>query len=103
MPAGKLEIGEEPITAVIREMYEETGYKADMASLAPFETFYVRYPDVDFVFHTFHHILSTRPVITIDQKESKDYRWVEPRQALELPLIPDEDACIREFCARRLQ
>jgi hypothetical protein len=49
------------------------------------------------MYHLFHTRLDARPEIVLSKNEHKAYQWITPRKSLELPLIPDEDACIKLF------
>lgn len=95
LPAGKSEAGETPVQALVREIREETGIVVEAASLVPRETWYVEHADRKFVFHTFSLALDEQPTITLHPDEHHEYRWVTPLEALELPLVPDQDTCIR--------
>lgn len=103
VPAGKVDAGENIIEAIQREIVEEIQYKIDSEKLDYFDKLFVRYPSYDFVYHIFHHICERMPVVVLNSDEHKDSCWVEPQQALEMNLIPDEDACIKLFFKDRLQ
>jgi len=96
VPAGKVDEGESKEDSIRREIAEETGHQIE-SSITLFETEYVRYPEYDFTYHIFHHTVPTRPDIVIEPSEHKEYRWMTPHDALQLPLIQDEDACIKLF------
>jgi len=57
----------------------------------------VRFPDYDFIYHIFHEVLDELPEVSINPGEHKDFQWVEPAKTLGLPLMMDEDACIKMF------
>jgi 8-oxo-dGTP diphosphatase len=96
-PAGKIDLGETPLEAIIREIREETGLIKQPTDLTHFNTVYVRYPDLDFTYHTFVTQFSERPVITINSTEHSEYTWVTPQQALTMPLILDFPECIQIY------
>ena len=94
-PAGKVNAHEDLLTAILRELKEEIGLTPDPKELTLFESYYVRYPEYDFKYHVYRLVLKVRPTIRINPAEHKGYRWIQPREALALDLIPDEDSCIK--------
>jgi len=94
VPAGKLEGEEDRLQAMVRELKEETGLSINKTDLELLDKVFVSYPDYDFVYHIFRLRLDHQPEITINQQEHQDFRWVQPRQALELNLIKDLDSCL---------
>ena len=97
MPAGKIDKGEDLLTAIIREINEETGISAEPDQFKYFDKFYVRYPDYDFTYHIFHLLVETKPTLNINSNEHKNSVWKTPQKYLELDLIQDEDFCIQAF------
>lgn len=95
IPGGKRDEDEDALTALLREIFEETGIRMERSAVVRRETFYVRYPDFDFIYERFSYALAGVPVVTLSPKEHKAFRWVTPEEALELPLIEDEDVGIR--------
>ena len=95
LPAGKVELGESHAEAVVREVQEESGINLLPEKLAYLGLQYVRYPDYDFIYHMYRAVLDHPPVVTLSVGEHQDYRWVTAAEALSLPLIEDQDACIR--------
>ena len=97
LPAGKIEKGEELSASITREVAEETGLKIPQEKLEYFQKIYVKYPDYDQIFHVFHSQLACREEIKINPEEHKDYKWISPQKALNLPLIRDLKAVIELF------
>lgn len=97
VPAGKLEIGEDATSAVIREVKEETKILINPKELKKFKLVYVRYPEIDFEYHMFYIQLKEKPEVILDGKESSNYMWTTKENALKLPLIPDEGPCVELF------
>ena len=95
VPAGKVEDNERALDAMLRELEEETGYKANHNELTLSHTLYVRYPDYDFVYHIFALPLGERHEVVVEEKAHKDFEWVTPQQALTKELILDMDTCIK--------
>jgi 8-oxo-dGTP pyrophosphatase MutT (NUDIX family) len=97
MPAGKVDEDEDVLDALVREVEEEIGLKTKHENYKYFEGYYVRYPDYDLFFHIYHLPIKEKPTIILRSNEHKDYRWLKPKDALNLNLIQDEDACIKYF------
>ena len=62
-----------------------------------FEGYYVRYPKFDYIYHVYHLPVLKKPRIDLKMDEHKNYKWIKPKDALKLDLIPDEDMCIKYF------
>ncbi len=97
VPAGKIDEGESPINALLRELKEETGIVITESQLAYFDKLYVKYPEFDFVYYMFHLKLADKPSILINSTEHKTFEWASPEEALEKQLILDQDFCIKLF------
>lgn len=98
VPAGKIEKGEDPREAVIREVCEETGICLDDDCLAEIGTLYVRYPHVDFVYHMFTQKCTQRPTVYLSD-EHQEYCWVNLDDLLEFPLISGAHESFQHFKA----
>ncbi len=97
VPAGKIEMGEEASTGIIREIKEETTIDILPNHLVFFKQLFVRYPNYDFTYNIFHASLPNEPKIKIDSTAHQEYLWVTPQEALNMNLIPDEAPCIKLF------
>lgn len=97
VPAGKVHTGETFPETMVRELSEETGITASAENLKYFGKVFVRYPEYDFMYHTFHLSLNKKPEVTIHADEHKDFAWVTPQKALAMNLMLDEDTCIKSF------
>jgi 8-oxo-dGTP pyrophosphatase MutT (NUDIX family) len=97
VPAGKVEKGETPDAAMIRELEEETGYRAKKNIPKLVRTVYVRYPEYDFTYHIYHLSLDENHSVKIDSVAHKEFSWVVPKEAMKMHLVPDLDTCIRLF------
>jgi len=95
VPAGKLDNQESPLTAMIRETYEETRIKIKKDKARYFGKVFVCYPEYDFVYHMFQTTLDKREEVILNPLEHKELVWLCPKAALSLPLIPDEEDCIK--------
>lgn len=87
VPAGKLERGETPRMAVIREVQEEVGLEVDSPDLEEIGKLYIRLPHIDYIYHMFHKPFTTRPSISLNLKEHIEARWLTIQEASLLPLI----------------
>ena len=97
VPAGKVDGGEELLEALVREIKEETGFALPPSQISYFREVYVKYPNYDFVYHIYHTMLDPKQKVSINPKEHKDFRWISPENALNMPLIRDLDTCIKLF------
>ena len=89
LPAGKLDPGE-------RETFEETGIALDPEALMHRFKAFVRYDAYDFTYDVFFVTLPHRPETQLHEGEHVDFRWLTPTEALALPLIQDEDVCLKK-------
>jgi 8-oxo-dGTP pyrophosphatase MutT (NUDIX family) len=87
IPSGKLEVGEDPLTAVVREVAEEVGIVIDKRDVVDIGKLYVRHPEIDFVYHMFKARLTSLPDLLLALGETVDAEWLTVENALKLPLI----------------
>lgn len=97
IPGGKLDKGETPLQAAIRETQEETGYDFSKQPIENLGTVYIEHNDKD---HLIYHMFRTKLVgdpgdVKINFQEHKGFTWVTPQDGLKLDLIKDEDACFK--------
>lgn len=97
VPAGKVDAGENILESMIREIHEETGFLLPSSQISYFKKVFVKYPDIDFIYHIYHTVLNQKPSVIINNAEHKDFKWVSPKNALKMSLIQDLDACINLF------
>jgi len=97
IPGGKLDKGETPLQAVLRETKEETGYDFSGQAVESLGTVYIEYNESDhFVYHMFRAKLVDDPsAVKINFREHKGFTWASPQDGLKLDLIKDEDACFK--------
>ena len=95
LPGGKLESGETPEQAVIRELGEELGISTKEACLAPL-TF------VSFAYDSFHLLM---PVFVCRRwqgdprpLEHAALKWVRPQALREYPMPPADQPLIAPLC-----
>lgn len=97
VPAGKVDEKENLLSAIAREVKEEVGLFFEPHKFTYFNKFFVRYPEYDFIYHIFHLSLKERPTVNLNPAEHKNSLWDNPKEALKLNLITDEDFCIKTF------
>ncbi len=88
LPAGAIHLSESPISAAQRELKKTTGVQLGQDDLKLFRKFYVRLPDKDFELYLFEANLDDSQVISLNKRESSDFKWVTIEEALTMPLIP---------------
>lgn len=97
-PGGKMDSEDvSPVAAMQRELKEETKIEINANDFEFLKTYYVRYPERDFIYHKYRYIFSEKPDVTIDSKEHKDFDWFTPEEALEHELLLWEDEVIRDI------
>jgi 8-oxo-dGTP pyrophosphatase MutT (NUDIX family) len=99
IPGGKLNKGEPLIEAIIREVFEETGYHLEREKVHHMGKLYIKVPNFDFEYHMIQYQVPIEHPsdVKINFKEHKGFTWVTPKDALKMDLITDEDICI-EIC-----
>jgi len=97
VPAGKLGEKETLEKGMLREIKEETGLTLKESNLKYFKKVYIKYPNYDFVYHVFQTKLKGQEEIKLNPEEHKNYKWVTPKNALKMNLIPALDECIKLF------
>jgi 8-oxo-dGTP pyrophosphatase MutT (NUDIX family) len=97
-PAGKIDAGEKPLEAMVRELNEETGLVINPEQLTFFKTIYVRFlNEYDFTYHMFGLSFEAEPAININDYEHQSFTWVTPEEALKMNLVHDNELTIKMF------
>ncbi len=87
IPGGKLEAGETPQEAIIRELNEELDILFSPCQISFFNTLYVRHPLLNYNLHCFGMQLQSQPKIRLHPEEHVDFRWCTRKQIETLDLI----------------
>lgn len=90
LPAGKVEPDEKDEVAVLRELWEETGYKARPEQLERLGDFKFNEGNDHYTFATYRIKLDKPHEVTIENTAHSEYKWVTPTECYALPnLIPN--------------
>lgn len=80
---------------VIREVREETGIDLSLHPPERLRHTYIRLRSFDTEYDIFQVVLPILPSVVLEDAAFQAFAWVTPEEALRLPLIEDEDACIK--------
>ncbi len=90
-PGGKIEAGETPEQALIRELQEELGINTWSSCLAPLTFASHSYED----FHLLMPLFACRKWEGIPQgKEGQNLKWVRPNQLRDYPMPPADEPIV---------
>lgn len=85
LPAGKVEPGETDEAAILRELWEETGYQASIDQLERLGVQEFHFPDLTVIFPTYRVTLNQPFQIIHRPAEHQDYRWVTAEECYAMP------------------
>ena len=84
LPAGKAELGESSIQAILREIMEETGYQTTEDKLEFIGEYPFTFPDKSVIFTTFRLRLENPFEVKINSYEHQNFQWITPLEASKL-------------------
>lgn len=87
VPGGKLDEGEMPRAAAVREVFEEVGISLKEDDLEEIDTMFIRGPLNDYIFYRFRVRFLKLPAINLSLEEHVEASWLTFEDALKLPLI----------------
>lgn len=94
-PGGKLEAGESPEVALVRELREELGIETREACLAP----------LTFASHAYENVHLLMPLYVCrkwqgqpQSKEGQTLKWVRPQALRDYPMPPADEPLIAPLC-----
>ncbi len=101
-PGGKIDAGESPKQAVVRELQEETGIILDGSQpITLAQSFFVRTDhQKDLVYHLHRVLFDTQPEVRLNPGEHVEYVWVTLDEAFALPLVHDMEECLHQVYDR---
>ena len=100
IPGGKIDEvdGGDPVTAIAREVFEETGIVISTQDLIHADIFYVGYEGGRKVeYDTYKIILKEEPAVALRESEHQNFVWSSPKEALDLPLMIHGDYTIKHI------
>ena len=96
LPAGKVDkTDKDKADALIREIQEETGLILEKDKLIYHKTFFVHYPEKKYFYHYFETNIESVFDVCIKEDEHQNFCWVTPEEALNMPLVMDEEHCLK--------
>lgn len=93
LPGGKLEAGELPEEALVREIQEELGITLDKAALKPFT--FISHSYAELGVHVLMPIFScTRWHGTPKSMENQDFKWLRSHELTHYPLVTADEVLV---------
>lgn len=100
VPAGKLEQGETPRQAAVRELYEETGISVAKNQAQALGSLYMQKPHINYVYHLFQIHLKTAPEVRLSA-EHDTYLWASKEDLERQPLMAGAEDALSYYTQTR--
>ncbi len=98
IPSGKVEDKEDLLSAIQREIEEETQIKISKDQIKKIKIYRVRHiPGYDFIYYLFYTKIPERHKIKLDKNEHLKAVWINPKDVLKLPLVEGTEKYIKKF------
>ncbi len=85
LPAGKVEPDETDEDAILREIYEETGYQPKRSHLESLGVHVFEFPEYRLEFSVFRVLLNDFHEVLNSRKEHQKFKWVTPEECYAIP------------------
>jgi RimJ/RimL family protein N-acetyltransferase/8-oxo-dGTP pyrophosphatase MutT (NUDIX family) len=86
VPGGKIEKGELPVEAAMRELFEETNIVITSSNIKELGKLYIEKPAISYVYHLFQVKLDTIPQVVLNDENTR-FLWLSDQEIRKLPLI----------------
>lgn len=93
LPAGKVDEEEDVLTAMQRELFEETGIACEVDDLSYVRSVLVRHDETDFAYHMYRLPLPEIPRLQLSETEHADHAWFSPEESLQIAQVLDQADC----------
>lgn len=99
VPGGKLDPGEPPLDAAVREILEETQIVLEKNDLTYVGKLYIQKPYSKFIYHMFSQSFSEKPPVILNE-EHIDFTWAKPDEMHSFTLTSGASHALRYFFSR---
>lgn len=96
VPTGKVNSNEDSLSAMIRELFEETGILLSSKNLNFIRDYHVINEEMSFIYSVFHSTFNAIPQIKINSMEHSDFGWFKIDEIRKLELVPDLKECLED-------
>ena len=102
VPGGKVERGESPLNAVIREFREETGIALKENSVGYIKTVYISDLKKDFIFHIYVYSFDRIPEVVLSEIEHQAFTWRTWQESLKMTLLWGEKEVFERYIEKSI-
>lgn len=100
VPAGKIEPGESPLQAAVRELMEESGIQVSFSQVTEVGTLYVQKPRGSYIYHMFQVHLNQPPTVILSLEHTQ-YVWANAQEINTLHLIGGGKAALNHYAREK--